>query len=706
METPKIEEKTERSKRSLRLEKVPAGLEGLIRLIACRLSLLFSVLISATIVFFSSGQNDPELIHSISFDILLTFLAFAGCSLVWLPKFGSHPWFRIVQLGGDLLLITWVVYITGGSVSPFLFLYLPLVMATALLLSRNAALAAALLSILIYGALVALMMYGYIGENEAYDHTMLPSGGLTFQVLGLLSAMALVAVATNFLTGALQSSHALVERSQRDIIELNSRQRELIEGVSDGVVTTLEDFTIVSMNRVAGTILGKRHTEVVGRHFVEALASLSAAYVQKDPNSKEFTIPQEIELRGGPGSSRRFISLSGRVLRGEESASLMLLFILKDVTALREIEQKLAMQERMARLLSEEQSPEQSATAIPDFVGESIVMRKVFSLIERVAPSDATVLVTGESGTGKELVAKAIHVRSQRSTGPFITVNCGAIPENLIESELFGHKKGSFTGAISEHLGLFRRAQGGTLFLDEIGELPLALQAKLLRTLQERIVRAVGGDHDIEIDVRIIAATNRDLKEQIINGRFREDLYYRLNVIHLALPPLRDRKDDIPLLVRSIVSRNRKTDAVPIISPGAMELLLAYSYPGNVRELENILERALVLGGEVVLPDHLPEMMRELPLRKKSAPVPGGLGSEEWLEATLELPIDLEKLLQGIERRYLTKALEESAGVRKEAARLLGINFRSLRYRLQKFDIGDGRDEPESSPTGRSLYGG
>ncbi len=365
------------------------------------------------------------------------------------------------------------------------------------------------------------------------------------------------------------------------------------------------------------------------------------------------------------------------------------LFIFHDVTELRCAEEQLQVHERMAKLLSlasgDNEAPGLIRTKISHFVGESAVMQQVFKLITRVANSGATVLVTGESGTGKELVARAVHLGSSRAVMPFVPVNCGAIPENLIESELFGYKKGSFTGAHQDYNGLFKQADGGTLFLDEIGELPLHMQTKLLRAIQEKAIRHIGGDRTIPVDVRIVAATNRNLKKEVENGNFREDLYYRLNVIAIVIPPLRDRKEDIPLLVNSILKGLMGETSTPVVPPATMQLLMNYTYPGNVRELENILERAYVLGGEVILPEHLPESVRSI----ASMPVRSFTEDTEILVfEDIEFPVNLDQILQGIECRYLTAALKRTNGAKKKAAELLGINFRSFRYRISKFGLG------------------
>jgi two-component system response regulator PilR (NtrC family) len=310
-------------------------------------------------------------------------------------------------------------------------------------------------------------------------------------------------------------------------------------------------------------------------------------------------------------------------------------------------------------------------------IGSGSRMQEIFSLIDKIAASPATVLIQGESGTGKELVAKAIHSNSQRASQPFVAVNCSAIPETLMESEFFGHARGSFTGAFADRPGLFEQADAGTLFLDEIGEIPLLLQAKLLRVLQEREVRRVGSSQNRRIDVRIIAATNQRLEAQVAAGLFREDLFYRLNVVQICIPPLRERPEDIPLLVDHFISKYTGAPVVKPVESRALKALLLYPFPGNVRELENVVERATALGhGELTLealPSHL---------------VTNASSVRE--DRGLELPdegFDLEQHLNAIEQHYIIAALKRTGGVRKRAATLLGMTFRSFRYKLAKHGL-------------------
>lgn len=314
-----------------------------------------------------------------------------------------------------------------------------------------------------------------------------------------------------------------------------------------------------------------------------------------------------------------------------------------------------------------------------ELLGESDAMRRVFEMISRVASTKTTILITGESGTGKELVARAVHSHGADSDVPFMPINCGAIPENLIESELFGHKKGAFTGATEDKTGLFVAARGGTVFLDEVGELPQNTQVKLLRVLQEKRVKPVGGNKEEDVACRILAATNRDLRQEVEQGNFREDLFYRLNVIPIELPPLREREGDVRLLIEHFVEEFSEDMGVEIegIEADAMRIMLNYSYPGNVRELQNVIERAVTLcRNQMITQDVLPYHMQE-----------DSLGQ---VTSDMEIPeggIDLEGVVERLEKSLIEKALARTDGVKKEAAELLGISFRSFRYRLKKYEM-------------------
>jgi two-component system response regulator PilR (NtrC family) len=312
------------------------------------------------------------------------------------------------------------------------------------------------------------------------------------------------------------------------------------------------------------------------------------------------------------------------------------------------------------------------------FVGRSPRMVAVFDTIRKTADSGSTVMVTGESGTGKELVARAIHDASPRGGGPFVSVNCGAVPEALMEAELFGHVKGAFTGAIAASQGLFAAADGGTLFLDEITEIAPSLQVKLLRAIQEREIRRIGDTRDVAVDVRFVAASNRDLARAVADGVLREDLFYRLNVIPIELPALRERREDIPLLVAHFIEKVAAAQGKPQrgVTPEAMALLERHPWPGNIRELENVIERAMVLGsGSVIDVDALPPDLRR----------PAGAG-----DIVVDFPaggLDLEATLARIEQRYIEMALERTSGVQTRAAELLKVSFRQFRYKLRKHSL-------------------
>jgi len=325
----------------------------------------------------------------------------------------------------------------------------------------------------------------------------------------------------------------------------------------------------------------------------------------------------------------------------------------------------------------------QSRYRFDNILGKSEAIRKVFDVIERVSRSRASVLVSGETGTGKELIAKAIHYNSERKNLPFVVVNCGAIPDQLMESELFGHLKGSFTGAVADKKGLFDEATGGTLFLDEIGEMGLSVQVKLLRALQERRVKPVGGLRETEVDVRIIAATNRNLEDEVKNRRFRDDLYYRLNVIRIEVPSLRKRRDDIPILAHHFLEKFSDEIGKNLrgFEPEVLELLKAYNFSGNVRELENIIEHAVTFeGNDVITVDSLPNSVK-----RPRSNTPSWIGRIEVTPTGM----DLEEILGDTEKRYLVEALRLTRGVKTEAAKLLNVSFRSIRYKLEKYGITD-----------------
>jgi DNA-binding NtrC family response regulator len=320
---------------------------------------------------------------------------------------------------------------------------------------------------------------------------------------------------------------------------------------------------------------------------------------------------------------------------------------------------------------------------VPDFIGSSPAIRRILEMVPRLAATPSTILITGESGTGKELLARAVHAFSAQANGPFLSVNCGALPEGLLESELFGHVRGAFTGAVRDHPGLFAEAQRGTLLLDEVGELTPPMQVKLLRVLQEHRVRPVGGSQEIEVNVRVLAATNRDLDRAVREGSFREDLFYRLNVLHVHLPPLRQRGEDLPQLARHFVERTCAAFETPAkrLTPDALRVLQAYSWPGNVRELENVIERTVALeASEIISSGSLPEHLRGAPGEQPTEQV--GLPEEG---------LDLEEYLENTRLSLMRQALQRTGGQQKKASELLRMSYRAFRYHAEK--LGLVRDE-------------
>jgi DNA-binding NtrC family response regulator len=333
----------------------------------------------------------------------------------------------------------------------------------------------------------------------------------------------------------------------------------------------------------------------------------------------------------------------------------------------------------LEKLLGAPDEEDDDEREVPNFIGSSPAIRRMLEMVPRLAATPSTVLITGESGTGKELLAQAVHAFSANANGPFLSVNCGALPEGLLESELFGHVKGSFTGAVRDHKGMFVEAEGGTLLLDEVGELTPLIQVKLLRVLQERRVRPVGATREIEVNTRVLAATNRNLETAVKEGQFREDLYYRLNVLHVHLPPLRQRGEDLPELARHFVKRTCENFGVPPkrLAPDALRVLQAYSWPGNVRELENVIERIVALeSSELITSGSLPEDLRGAPSEPSNEHM--GLPEEG---------LDLDAYLDNMRRSLMRQALDQAGGHQKRASELLRMSYRAFRYHAEKLGL-------------------
>ena len=595
-----------------------------------------------------------------------------------------------LQLTLDVMLVTISIYFTGSlALAP---LYLLIVIGGSSLLSTHGAVVISGLCGLCYSIFVS----GLVRGNSA-SHVHMSA----YEILTSYLTLVTIALVSSYIARRIEKLRNLASKHKEDLTALNVQQKKMMNELNEGIITIDINNVITNINEAAKSIVclsNMNREEIIGRNFESILKDLGITQPQK-VIADESDNNTEIKFKNDNGLEIT-LNYASRPLNDIEGNQCGRLLMFRDISRQKSIEEKLSLHEKMTQLISSSsenvQLTDDSLLPINEtlkIIGKSESIKYIFNLINKVADSDASVLIHGESGTGKELIAKAIHVNSNRRDKPFVAINCSAIPENLIESELFGHKKGSFTGAVADNIGLFRQAHNGVIFLDEIGDLPLALQAKLLRVLQDKTVRAVGDTKDTAIDVRVIAATHRDLKQETESKRFREDLYYRLNVVKITAPPLRERREDIALLVRHFLEKySDQVEALPTISPDALALLNSYSFPGNIRELENIIERAIVLGGQAILPEHLPDEVKSLRSWDISS------NRESYMNDTtnfMQLPIDLESELAKFEKLCLDKALEESNGVKKKAAALLGLNFRSLRYRLKKYGLGDRSDEEE-----------
>ncbi len=413
----------------------------------------------------------------------------------------------------------------------------------------------------------------------------------------------------------------------------------------------------------------------------DGLKVLRAA-IQKNPSTEVVVMTAYAEHK----SAVEAMKLGAYDYVDKEALNLGAGYITKpfDLGQMRDFIRKAIARRETAEIRSRELREEVLETSLYErIVGRSEPMLRIFEMIERVAPTNANVMIMGESGTGKELVASALHSRSDRRDFPFVPINCAAIPETLMESELFGHMRGAFTGAVQQKKGLFEHAHRGTLFLDEVGELPPSMQSKLLRAIQERSFRRIGGNDDISVDVRIICASKQNLEELMKSGAFRDDLFFRLNVIQISVPPLRERKEDIPTLVRHFLTKfgEKIGKRISRIDGEAMRALLSHDFPGNVRELENILERATIIETkDVISVESLPPNVTKMGTQEEvSIPFYPDLVDGE--------AISLDEEMDRLEKRMLLKALEKTGGNKTEAAKLLNISFRSMRYRLEKHGI-------------------
>ena len=640
----------------------------------------------------ASGYTVP--IERLIFIVSLIY-AVTLVSALLIDRLDSLGPFTYVQIAIDLVLISGAIYLTSGIDSPFAFLYSLAIVNAAVLLFTNGAIFAAVGATLLYDSLLLGMATGLV--EWVNPHGLAPSeldAVLISRILTTNLTFFLTALLSGFLTSRISATEQLLEEKNAEAERVEMVKDTLALAIGSTLITTDTEGQILAVDSSeddsifkdwpAESIRGKDIGEIFPA--LKMTPSARLRFLQS-PGALD---PFELHYSSNEVDPKIDLRCSTAPLRDTFGHPIGALYVLQDVTSLRAVED--SPEPPPAELVSKERPDDPTAECGDGLYGRSPSMLELRKVIAKVARSEATVLITGESGTGKEVTSRAIHSQGPRRDKPFVAINCGAIPENLIESELFGHVKGAFTGAVADRAGAFRLADSGTIFLDEIGELALHLQVKMLRVLQERVFRPVGSETSVAVNVRIIAATNRDLQKLVEEGKFREDLFYRLNVIHLAVPPLRERSEDIPLLARHFLDQFSKVHSreVTHFTTEAARILLDHDYPGNVRELENIVEHAVALcDGEIAGAEHLPGYLTgESPTHAhRSAQIGEVLPAEEEAEGWIN--VDLEQELAEYEKNILLKALNEAGGVKKRAAELLGINYRSLRHRLQKYGLSD-----------------
>jgi two-component system, NtrC family, response regulator PilR len=645
---------------------------------------ILSFFLGATALFhFFGSAGDLRYLFGLSAPLIIAFVISIGSGIL-LPRVHRLRPFAHAQVCFDVLLITGIIWITGDFASPFPFLFNLAVMNGAILLFYRGAFLTAGCSTVCYTALLVWSRFSNPGSGMAFTwSTLMP-------VVLSIGSFFVIAWLSGFLANKLSETEKLLKEKQIDYQELDAFKDALLQGIGSGVAITDQDGRINYFNRQAQFLTSLEEASVKGKRLNEIFSGLSYDF-QRNRNSGT-VVTDELSFFASQGRQKQ-IRLTLAPLSNANEQPIGFVSIFEDITKQKQIEEKVRMEEELRRAREVELKQDIAGTENSEFHFEGVIgknggIEKIYQLIRKVATSNTNILISGESGTGKELVARAIHLNGPRKNKPFVAVNCGAIPESLIESELFGHVRGAFTGAVADHTGLFRQADQGTIFLDEVGELPLHLQVKLLRVLQDKSFTPVGGSKPLKVDVRVISATNRDLRKELEEGRFREDLYYRLNVVQMVMPPLRSRREDIPILAHYFLrkfadSHDKKVEEV---SSSALMHLMNYSYPGNVRELENILEHAVAVTNKNILteedlPQHLKgvSITEDAEIFEKTAPG----GPEQFFSKGLSLDTELETH----EKCILLGALKRANGVQKKAAEILGINYRSLRHRLEKYDL-------------------
>lgn len=636
-----------------------------------RVGMTTCLLLAAAVLYYSGDGNNDAVSRPLFLAIVITNVISVVSGFL-LTRMQGLAAFAYVQLVFDTILTTGIVLLTGGLYSPFVFLYHLAILNAAVLLLRRGALIAATFAALCYGATVDLLYYGVLPPSGFspvvffMDPTP-PGFHLTVQLLVTLSSFYAIAVLSSHLTQGMTSIETLLAERGVAIERLSSLYQGAMQNLENGILLTDKTGRIEYANDILGEFIDITPHTLIGREVTEVIPFSSTSLLTSEP--------LELSLPGKDKEARELRVLSSPLF-DTANEQVGTLYSVQDVTQVRRTERSLQEAQEIAHTITQNGMVQDAS--FNGIVGRSEKMTAVYHLIAKVAESSTTVLITGESGTGKELIARAVHEKSLRSHQPFIAVNCGAIPETLIESELFGHVKGAFTGAVKDRVGLFGQANGGTLFLDEVGELPLTMQVKLLRALQEHEITPIGANHGIHVDVRVLAATNKNLGEEVAAGRFREDLFYRLNVISILLPPLQERQGDLPLLIQHFFRHFTALSGKPIqhLAPEAMRALLDHSYPGNIRELQNIMQHAVTMTeGDTI-------RLRDLPY-----PLVDRRKTPHEQSDFFHKGVSLDAELEEYEQKILRTALERVGGVQKKAAELLGINYRSLRHRLQKYHM-------------------
>jgi two-component system, NtrC family, response regulator PilR len=657
---------------------------------------ILSFFLGATALFhFFKQDGDLHFFYTLSIPLIIAYAISIGSALV-LPHIPDLRFFAYLQVDFDVVLITGIIWLTGDFTSPFPFLYNLAVMNGAILLFYRGAFFTAGFSSLCYVALLSWTSGGGMGASWSHVMPGVLNIGSFFAIAGL----------GGFLASKLSETERLLKEKHTDYQDLDALKETLLQGVGSGVAITDAEGRINYFNSQAQNLTSLQEASVKGKKLDQIFPGMTHSF--NGSREGRSVLTDEIVFAAPQGNQKQ-LRLTLAPLSNASEQLIGYVSIFEDISKQREVEEKLRLEDelRRAREFDLEQNPagvEDANFYFEGIIGKSGGIEKIYHLVQKVARNSTNVLITGESGTGKELIARAIHLNGSRRNMPFVAVNCGAIPETLIESELFGHARGAFTGAVADHLGLFKQADQGTIFLDEIGELPLHLQVKLLRVLQEKAFTPVGGNKQIKVDVRVISATNRDLHKEMEEGRFRRDLFYRLNVVQIVMPPLRNRKEDIPALAHYFMRRFAASQGKQVeeISSGSLMHLMSYGYPGNVRELENIIEHAVAVASKNIMTEEdLPAHIKGLPINEESEvferTAPGG--ADLFFAKGLSLDVELETH----EKCILLGALKRTNGVQKRAAEILGINYRSLRHRLEKYGLLNPRSPglADDSPAGQ-----